>query len=549
MMTMGGRLFQASSVFVLSLLSFITSLPNHRLWDDEKILGTRLAVESAPNVFQLWREPYWSGQVGSYGSSKGKIPSKQGYRPLGLTLLYAERCVFGEWMPGFHLVSLLLHGLVGLALLRVLWRITNEPVAWLAAMLFAVHPVHAEAVAMAYGQLELLAALFALLAIDLYLVPGANAGRLGVSLSLAFLSACSKESGLMLPAVLVLLRGFYLRPRDPWVTRWFTWREALFALPGIAYLAARYAAMGTVLETPATTITYGYSRALHVKTVIVSLGNAIRLALFPTGQTLYYGHLRDHLLNVPWSEMAWIGVGAVICGILARMIGKKAVIFGLGWFLIALFPVLNIVPCGVLVGERNLYLPAAAVVFLAACLWNRLGRTRTATAMAGVLVLFCAVDSNLVARQWRDGETLWRSTVNNHPNSPMAFAALGGVLLEQTGREDEAEQCFRRALELNPNVTGGKHGMAIIDMRRGDYQHALGWLAAQESGDEISLDAEIKECRSRMSATQLISTPNLPIRAGDDFLAIRPPSATNPTHQQSPQSSPAQNPPADCSRK
>src|SRR5690242_4453414 len=110
-------------------------------------------------------------------------------------------------MIGFHIISLLLHSVNGLVLLRVFRRIAPALVAWVAALLFAIHPAHAEAVAMAYGQLELLASLFALLAIDRYLVPGLNAGRLAIALAFAFLSMCSKESGLMLPAILILLRG------------------------------------------------------------------------------------------------------------------------------------------------------------------------------------------------------------------------------------------------------------------------------------------------------------------------------------------------------
>ena len=126
------------------------------------------------------------------------------------------------------------------------------------------------------------------------------------------------------------------------------------------------------LPTPESTITYGYPLTLRVKTVIVSLGSAVRLSIFPTGQTLYYGHLRDQLLNRPWTEIAWIVAGVALCWMLARQIGWKTVLFAGGWFLVALFPVLNIVPSGVLVAERTLYLPVAAVVFLAANLASRL---------------------------------------------------------------------------------------------------------------------------------------------------------------------------------
>jgi hypothetical protein len=481
-------LFQISSVVFFSIISFVGSLSNQRVWDDDLILGTRLAPQSVSSPIQLWREPYWNGD---------------GFRPLGLSVLYAERRIFGQSMYGFHLVSLLLHAFVGLALLRVFRRIAPELVAWLATSLFAIHPVHAEPVAMAYGQLELLAALFALLAIDRYLVPDISAGRLAAALILAFLSVCSKESGLMLPAALVLLRGLYLKPGNPWTTRWFTWREAMFALPGLIYLGLRQVALGTLLPPPESTITYGYPAALRITTVMVSLGNAIRLSIFPIKQTLYYGHLRDHLINPPWTELAWIGASAMLCWALAKEIEWKAILLGAGWFLIALFPVLNIVPCGVLVAERNLYLPVAGLAFLAATLVSRLAWNRVAYAVTALLVALCTIDSNLVVRQWRNKETLWRTTVDNYPTSPMAHAALGDALLDQIGREDDAERCFQRALKLNPEVTGGKHGMAKVAMRRGDYRSALTWLEqAQQSDSSPTLASDISECKLRIAAMQ-----------------------------------------------
>jgi len=480
-----------AGLFLGAILSCVAALPNQRVWDDEEILGTRLSPESVTSAFQLWREPYWNREP------------QDGFRPLGLTILNAERRVFGESMFGFHVVSLLLNGLVVLMLLHVLRQITDERVAWLAAVLFAIHPVHTETVTMAYGQLELLSALFALLTINEYLASKLSLTRLAAALIFAFLSICSKESGLMLPALLVLLRGVYLKPESPWTTRWLTWREGIFALPGVAYLLMRRAALGTWMAAPESAITYGYSTALHVKAVIVSLGSAIRLSIFPTRQTLYYGHLRDHLLNRPWPEAAWIGGGAVLFWILGKQIGWKITGFALGWFLVTLFPVLNIVPCGVLVAERNQYLPSAAFVFLAASLASRMRWGRVAYAVTAMFVAFCMIDSNLVARQWRDRETLWRTTVSSYPKSPMAHAGLGDALLEQSGREDEAEKCFERALELNPDVIGGKHGMGIIAMRRGDFTRALVWLEqAQESEPSSELSNEINECKLRIAGTR-----------------------------------------------
>src|SRR5207253_2073306 len=113
--------------------------------------------------------------------------------------------------------------------------------------LFAAHPIHAEAVAMVYGQLELLAALFSQLTIGLYVMawnrresprPALFAEALGFS----FLAICSKESAIMLPALLLLVRGLFLTKAEaPGAARGRFFRglvwDALFCLPILGYLA------------------------------------------------------------------------------------------------------------------------------------------------------------------------------------------------------------------------------------------------------------------------------------------------------------------------
>ena len=164
---------------------------------------------------------------------------------------------------------------------------------------------------------------------------------------------------------------------------------------------------------------------------------------------------------------------------------------------------LNIVPSGVLVAERNLYLPVAAVAFLAASLANQLDWNRRMYFAGSLLLTLCVADSNMVVSQWRDKETLWRSTVEMYPRSPMALAALGDALLASPGREKEAESYFERALAMNPDVEGGKHGMGIVAMRRGDYRRALTWLAeAQKLEGGPDVDDEINQCKLHITESQ-----------------------------------------------
>ena len=153
---------------------------------------------------------------------------------------------------------------------------------------------------MVYGQLELCSALFTLSAIWFYTQARQDELKpvlFSLAILLAFAAACSKESALTLPALMLLVRVVWmssdgdLASRARQFKRHLGW-DALFLLPVLAYLLLRQDAMGSLAPNPEATISQGYSPGQRVKAVIVSVGHALRLCSVLSGQTLYYGHLR-----------------------------------------------------------------------------------------------------------------------------------------------------------------------------------------------------------------------------------------------------------------
>ncbi len=386
------------------------------------------------------------------------------WRPFGLLWLYVERQVFGSFVPAFRITGLVLHGLAALALLRLLTSLAGDRIAWFTALLFAAHPAHAEAVSMAYGQLELLAALFGFLALDRYVhaVTEDSVPRLLPALLLALLAACSKESAIILFALAVSIRGFFLKSHEACRTRWFSKFEFLLAIPGAVVFILRMLVLHRVFN-PTPPLTLGYPLAERIKTVVVVLGTMLQLSIFPTGQTLHYGHLRFAIFGHPWTQIAWIMAAAVLALVAARDIGWRPVLFGAGWFVVSLLPVLNIVPALVLVAERNLYTPLAGVLFVVAswaCAKRPWGPARR-VAVVAVLVT-CIVAGNTVVMGWRDPETVWRSAIRAHPDSPMAHLFLADELVRAGGSHAEAEAEYRQALYLNPALDAAKRGLEAL---------------------------------------------------------------------------------------
>src|SRR5215469_5943304 len=254
-----GALVRTASVLGLAFLSFCLCLRNEFVFDDKAVFDQTLAGLTSPS--QVICQPWLHGND---------------WRPFGLLLLYAERQFFGDWVPAFRITGVLLHGIAALALLRLLRSLTEERVAWLSALLFAAHPAHAEAVSMAYGQLELLAALFGFLALDRYVkaVRADSLRQLLPALALAMLAACSKESAIILFALAILIRGFFLRPNEYGRTRWFSKFEFLLAIPGSIVFVLRVFVLGHIFD-PTPALTSGYPLAARIKTVIVVLGTTL----------------------------------------------------------------------------------------------------------------------------------------------------------------------------------------------------------------------------------------------------------------------------------
>ena len=380
-------------------------------------------------------------------------------------------------VAAYHVVSLLLHATVSLLVMAVVGRLAGVRVGWLCALLFAVHPIHAEAVAMVYGQLELCAALFTLSAIWFYIQARQDELKpvpFALAILLAFAAACSKESALMLPALLLLVRAVWmsgdgdLASRSRRFKRGLVW-DALFLLPVLAYLLLRHDAMGSLAPNPEATISQHYSLGQRIKAVIVSVGHGLRLCSVPSGQTLYYGHLRDSVFGWPVNELIWIVFAMGVLVWLVGRLGGWSALFGVLWFGLTLLPVANLVPTGVLVAERTLYMPSLGICFLLAAVFAQFTDFRR-FALLGMVVASAAMAA-LTVSHWHDEETTWRTTVAAHPRSPMGQMWLGGAMIKRwretgivPGPEElrTAAEAFAIALELNPELKQAQVGSAYV---------------------------------------------------------------------------------------
>ena len=352
------------------------------------------------------------------------------YRPLTRASFLLDRALFGLDPRGSHAVNVLLHA--GCALLfyllaRRLFR--SVAPALIAALLLAVHPLQAEAVAFVTARNNLLALLFCVAAVLLSL-----RGRDVLSACLAFLALCSKEQGAV---VLPLVAACALFPRaltGEEVPR--SWKRLV--PHGVAL--AIYLGLRTVALQGEAAMAGLRSGALAAASGIATY---LRLVVWPSGLTIFHPEPTPSFRDV----IPWLALAGLIVWLRRRP--APAARFGALWLVSALVPLSGLVPIpSATVAERYVYAVLPGLWILLGEATSRIPK-RVAWPAAALVLTACAARTVVRTRDWRDDVTLARSAVAVDPRSAPARYNLG-VALKDAGDLAGAEREWKEALRLRP---------------------------------------------------------------------------------------------------
>lgn len=408
--------------------------------------------------------------------TSGHYLGQGGYRPL-VTLSFALNHIVGGLDPtGYHLVNVLLHAVnSALVFLLVLRLFDSRVAAGVGGALFAVHPIHAEAVAWISGRAELMGASMFLGAWLLYLRATSRdplkAWPFAASLAVFFLGLLCKEHVLVLPVALFLTE--LLKARDADGMRWVRrispavlWRCAAFAAVAVAYFAFRHALYARPFMRVPSQIGY-YDNPLVLAgaveracTAIWILCDYVRLLFWPRVLSADYSFDQVPIASGP-GEPAVIAatvvlMAALLCAAASFWRGGR-LWFGILFFFLCIVPTSNLlVLIGVIQAERLLYLPslgfcmAVGLTCARAWAWAANRHTGRRLAMAGAIALSVLVARTLARNSdWRDEAALWGATAISAPRSVKAQINYGGHCLKE-GKTDAAIAAFRRALAIDP---------------------------------------------------------------------------------------------------
>ena len=395
----------------------------------------------------------------------GELLSHRVYRPVR-TLTYALNYWVGGLDPmGYHLFNLLLHALNSMLVYWLFRAVSGRRTLALAgALLFAAHPVQTAAVAYVSGRKDLLAAFFILSGCLSFLSYRDTGRRRSLLLCLACLvvGVLAKELVIVLPALLLILDLCRSdRSRDPGrepvtvrVLRTLLRSRLAYALGFVLAAVSLYYAL---YLSPASRMEelWGGSLAAHAGTCFKLFSHYLGLALFP--HPLIADYTGDVFALSPGFADAPTLLAVLLLAVFAAAAVRvypvrPLVSLGMGWFLTALVPVLQILPFHELAADHFLYVPLIGVCLVGGAAVDYVSRERGYRELAlGVLALVLVVFSLRTVgrnRDWADVENLWRATAEQAPGSYRAHSNLAVTYMGKK-QQDLALKHVQRALELD----------------------------------------------------------------------------------------------------
>lgn len=415
------------------------------------------------------------------------------YRPVTVLTFAVNEAVAPGSAGGFHAVNVLLHAAVTILVFWLAVRLFDGRVAFIAAALFAVHPLHTEAVTNIVGRAELLAALFGLLAVLSADPLGGSAGRwarrswYGFSVLCFAVAVFSKESAVTILPLVLLYR--MTRRAEPLVTGLWTEVRSLYWVPyalcfGI-FLFFRFIVVGTLAGVPAGRLDpidnflAFIPWTARIQSALGILWDYFGLLNLPFVLSADYSYNQVPILS-SWFDPRCVG-GVLLCmgTAIAFLVCRPAVRFSVAIPFAALLLTANILfPIGTIKAERLLYFPSVGWVLLAALAFDRLlqvARYRfIGTAVLVLVGVAFTVRTWVRNDDWRDNFTMARSLGISAPDSAKSLSNVGVALLKQ-GHPEAAIQLFHASLAIHP-MHESAFGLGTALNELGKPDEAVEWL-------------------------------------------------------------------------
>lgn len=473
---------------VITFAVFANSLSNDFVFDDESVVVGDETITSLSNI-----PKYFTGELGFH-----KVIGRY-YRPIVSATYALDYSIWGLKPFGFHLTNVLIHVinvLLLFALLKLIFESSSSKfkdyAILIGTLIFALHPIHTEAVAWVSGRTDSLSCTFffaAFIYYHKYSRPDGNRNsNLVFGLLFYLLALLSKEMAITLPAVIILFDLIINRMSIKQLISERSKIYAAFIILSVIYLVLRWAVLKDVPQRESYFYFYGKDSATAFFTMFQTLPFYFKLAVFPVGMLYHYGGYLPYVNSISEPSVIFAAGFVIVVAFIIYYLYKRfpMVSYSLIFFFLTLLPVLNIVPTMNFMGDRFLYIPS---LFLSLSLtaiaikYYTKENVKLIYALSGILLFvfgFMTVSRNA---DWKTNDELFLSA-EGKPGSVL-YVNIGNIYANK-GDYKTAEGYYRLAIDLNVPSVLAYNNLGKIFMVNSNYDSAYFYIHKAHMLDTLS---------------------------------------------------------------
>jgi tetratricopeptide (TPR) repeat protein len=426
------------------------------------------------------------------------LPEHRGnYQPLRTFSYAVDYAIWGMRPFGFQLANIILHALTVIGVWLLARKLTPGPTAFVAALIFAVHPIHVESVTWMSARKDVLCLVFFLAAMLLHENFEEKGKGLSYALSIAAtgLALLSKLTAVMIPFCIFLLDIC----KNGWPPLDELRRKIVRLLPhmflvcliiGLNFVRPEVGSSHGDALAGLEGTGQGMTRDIWLSMPLV-VCRYIGLLFAPFNLSTHYevsriSQISDLRVLAPVVLLSGLALAA-IAGFLR---GKNVLAFSIGWFAITFLPTSNLVPTAAMMTDRYMHIPSVGFsILLAAALLYPASRIQStdkssfrmlALLPAIAIVLLLSILTIRRNSDWRDTESLFKRTLLVNPRSVDAQLALGTMKADM-GDLDGAIKMYRDALTVSPGHYRILYNLGVTYRKKGWLREAT--RALEQSRD------------------------------------------------------------------
>jgi len=476
-------------IIAVSVFVYANSIRNGFTFDDKFIIQKNELIRSLNNIPAIFRSSYWPKVQGE--------PNKGLYRPLAILTYALDYSIWKLNPAGYHIFNVLNHSLNGIVLFLIILllqkgRENAELTALAAALIFICHPINTEAVSGLVGRADTLATLFILLSLLFYIlmrrpvnqqvnkqVQQANKARQKAPHALSpfsrehwgaksnikyyYLSLVSfglalftKEIAVTLPGI-ILLYDISLSGKGGGTSAGKLKYYAGYLAVMAGYMIIRTNVIGLVGPSATGQVMQGHTILMKFYTMVKVFVEYIRLLFYPVNLYTDYNSSFAYALKLTDPGVI-ISVAALFLYVIIFFKSykrSKLLFFSMGWFLIAILPVSQLIPIGAIMAERFLYLPGIGFCILLGTGMSQVHEKKGGKVFILLVVLTALFFSIMTIRRnldWYSDYTLWKAAAKTVSTNARAYYEIGTAALKED-KYDEVIDAMKESIRLSGAIT------------------------------------------------------------------------------------------------